>query len=224
MVFSLFSKGIQSKHVNVQDDLTILIDSKKYQSVRHSMVEISSNKTKLNECIDSNEEYRKCGDSCVISCRYASSPSEIEASKNDCAKTECVEGCFCKDGFVRHQNKCILPKECPARSNKSIEAADGDHNTVEHQQRKPFCISNNCECDSGGCAPPPPPPPKPCKPPGCKPSTISIFNHNQAISHGNSHVSHGHPSPPSPPPPPPVHVHVTGIRMSEIFSYLNVFV
>lgn len=67
-------------------------------------------------CVDPvNEVYQKCGSKCVLGCRYATSSVGITISKNDCDKNDCVEGCFCKTGLVRHQDKCILPQECPIR-------------------------------------------------------------------------------------------------------------
>lgn len=67
-------------------------------------------------CADpENEVYQKCGNKCVLGCRYATSSSGITISKHDCEKNDCVEGCFCKTGLVRHQTKCIPASECPIR-------------------------------------------------------------------------------------------------------------
>lgn len=60
-----------------------------------------------------NEVYQECGGKCVLGCRYASSDNTI--SKKDCDKNDCVAGCFCKTGLVRHQSKCIPATECPIR-------------------------------------------------------------------------------------------------------------
>lgn len=67
-------------------------------------------------CADPEREvYQKCGSKCVLGCRYASTSSGITISKHDCEKNDCVEGCFCKTGLVRHQSKCIPALECPIR-------------------------------------------------------------------------------------------------------------
>lgn len=67
-------------------------------------------------CADpENEVYQKCGNKCVLGCRYATSSTGITLAKHDCEKNDCVEGCFCKTGLVRHQNKCIPASECPIR-------------------------------------------------------------------------------------------------------------
>lgn len=69
-------------------------------------------------CADpKNEVYQECGSKCVLGCRYAATSSgvSITISKHDCEKNDCVEGCFCKTGLVRHQTKCIPASECPVR-------------------------------------------------------------------------------------------------------------
>lgn len=68
------------------------------------------------QCLDSvNEVYQECGSKCVLGCRYSSSASVFTAGKHECDKNDCVEGCFCKTGLVRHQSKCIPALECPIR-------------------------------------------------------------------------------------------------------------
>lgn len=64
-----------------------------------------------------NEVYQECGSKCVLGCRYATTSSgfSLTISKHDCEKNDCVEGCFCKTGLVRHQTQCIPALECPVR-------------------------------------------------------------------------------------------------------------
>lgn len=63
-----------------------------------------------------NEVYQECGSKCVLGCRYASvSSGSVTFGKRECDTNDCVEGCFCKTGLVRHQNKCIPALECPIR-------------------------------------------------------------------------------------------------------------
>lgn len=86
---------------------------------------VSSNKTNLKVCADSeNKEYRKCGNKCVLSCRYTLYSSNFSISNDDCDKNACIEGCFCKDGYVRHYDKCILAKECPIRNSRAMESSN----------------------------------------------------------------------------------------------------
>ncbi|GFT45325.1 zonadhesin [Nephila pilipes] len=56
-----------------------------------------------------NEEFKRCGTPCPITCANLTSAHSASSSK------ECVTGCFCKPGYVRGpNNSCILPKDCPA--------------------------------------------------------------------------------------------------------------
>lgn len=117
----------------------------------------SSNSSTFEACIGvENAAYRKCGTKCILGCRFTPNILDVAVTPNDCENSECVEGCFCKDGYVRLEDKCILPKGCPVRSNKSIEFSTG----VPKRIMKPFCGGINT------CKPPPPPPPQPSKP--CK--------------------------------------------------------
>lgn len=78
--------------------------------------DLKSVECEIKVCEDpENEVYQSCGNKCVLGCRYASTSSGITISKHDCEKNDCVEGCFCKTGLVRHQSKCIQPDECPVR-------------------------------------------------------------------------------------------------------------
>lgn len=132
-----------------------MIDFSKYQQINAVNV---TNSSKFQECIGiENAVYQKCGKKCVLGCRFIPNISDLAVTLNDCEAAECIEGCFCKDGFVRLHDKCILPKECPVRSNKSIQLS------TEMPKRiiKPMCGGSN------GCRPTP----KPCK--HCK---IKILN------------------------------------------------
>lgn len=104
----------ETENVNPNDSLTAFIDFKKYQEL--------SNATISKMCADAEtEEYKSCGDKCVLSCQSSASQLGIIVLEKDCGNSTCVEGCFCKDGLVRHQNKCIAAKECPLRSYRAIE-------------------------------------------------------------------------------------------------------
>lgn len=95
--------GFQAEEVNVKDDLTVLIDTKKY-------LELFKRSNEAN-CTE-NEVYQECGAICVLGCRNASSSIGITQSADECKEIECVKGCFCKEGLVRHRDKCILATEC----------------------------------------------------------------------------------------------------------------
>lgn len=56
-------------------------------------------------CFKENEVYDGCGTACPLSC---------DVPFVDTCTEQCVEGCFCEDGYVRDYNDdCILIEECP---------------------------------------------------------------------------------------------------------------
>lgn len=120
---------MQSEHVNNEEDLTLLIDFQKYRQTvnarRHPRNAKSVKQTNSsNVCTDvEKEEYQKCGKNCVLGCRYDSLVSEnvTVTAVDNCNATNCTEGCFCKDGFIRYHHKCIPAAECPTRKTKSID-------------------------------------------------------------------------------------------------------
>ncbi|XP_031617637.1 uncharacterized protein LOC116337335 [Contarinia nasturtii] len=107
---------VSAKHVHVDNEsTTVLIDAKKFLDI--------SQKTNKANCGE-NEEYRECGKKCALSCRYPSSSVEITFSEDVCEKSECVTGCFCKDGLVRSGDKCVQITEClhvQMRSDRAIK-------------------------------------------------------------------------------------------------------
>lgn len=108
--------GIQAESVNTEVESTVLIDSAKF-------LEIFKNSFETSDCSE-NEVYQDCGSKCVLSCRFASSVLEIMRSKEECEQSVCVKGCFCKEGFARHGNKCVAIAECSVqkeRNNKMLE-------------------------------------------------------------------------------------------------------
>lgn len=111
--------GLQSVSVNIEDGPTVLIDFQKYKQLA-----IDPNKQNPELCAAETEEYRKCGNKCVLACRNDSFASKITISRNDCDAAKCIEGCFCKDGLVRNQNRCIPAKECPIRRNRAMDMMD----------------------------------------------------------------------------------------------------
>lgn len=134
--------------MNVQEDVPMLIDLSKYQQIYLANLTNNSNKTTSDVCISmENAEYRKCEKKCVMACGSIPNISDFAVTVRECVKSACIEGCFCEPGFFRYEDKCILPEECPVRSNKSIEL----NTEVPKRIIKPSC-SNGCK-----------PPPKPCK-------------------------------------------------------------
>lgn len=69
-----------------------------------------------SQCLESgNEFYQECGTKCVLGCRYSALPTILPDKQEDCEQNQCFKGCFCKEGFVRDGNRCILASECPSK-------------------------------------------------------------------------------------------------------------
>lgn len=108
--------GFKAQNANGEDESTVLIDTRKF-------LKIFKNSSETSDC-SANEVYQECGSKCVLSCRFVSSALGITRSKEECEQNECVKGCFCKDRFARHGEKCIAIAECSAqkeRNNKMLE-------------------------------------------------------------------------------------------------------
>ena len=60
-----------------------------------------------------NEEFTTCGTSCPSTCRDRDIVGRI------CPEV-CVEGCFCREGYVRKEQngECVLIEQCPGIINK----------------------------------------------------------------------------------------------------------
>ena len=55
-----------------------------------------------------NEEFTTCGSSCPRTCQNWNMVELV-------CPYGCVEGCFCKEGYVRNEGtgECVLPEQCP---------------------------------------------------------------------------------------------------------------
>lgn len=157
--------GLRSEEVNSYQAVTVLIDFEKYQKIHSSVNVLISNGTSSKVCADSeNEEYRKCDNRCVLSCRYVPSIAEMIISKDQCDKENCIGGCFCKNGLIRYQDKCVPARDCPARNGRSTSGSS--EKPMTFWKHFPFFHRPNCG------------------PQGC--GVIEIHNHNEAVSYGNS--------------------------------------
>lgn len=164
---------MQARDVNLEDELTVLIDTKKY-------LEIFTRLNEADNCAE-NEVFQECGSMCILGCRNASSSIGIMLSNDECEKTECVKGCFCNDGLVRHRDKCIAVTECSDRSGKEVQfTTEISDNTGP---MKIFGLLRPQGCGIRGCSVPV------CGPSGCGTQTcgphgcgIHIHNYNEAIN------------------------------------------
>ncbi|XP_046389468.1 hemocytin isoform X2 [Ischnura elegans] len=85
-------------------------------------------------CAD-GKVYSTCGPTMQLTCGSA-----VESAVSPLAKPVfCVEGCFCPEGTLAHNGKCIQPSECPCQLRGKL-FAPGD--TVPSD-------CNTCRCESG---------------------------------------------------------------------------
>lgn len=125
---------------------TVLIDFENYRQAIDSKNHLA-NKT---ECDDlKNEEYQMCGKACVLNCRSDSTATKFIVSNEKCDLNKCVEGCFCKAGFVRYQAKCVPIAECPkkTRRNKAMNF-DAEPNAdaqikIQNENKVPSQVQEN---------------------------------------------------------------------------------
>lgn len=68
-------------------------------------------------CTEPNMEWLSCGPRCYQTCAFQ--PRGVRKTRAVCenvSSTGCYVGCFCKSGYVRINEKCILPIDCPGKS------------------------------------------------------------------------------------------------------------
>lgn len=68
-------------------------------------------------CPEENMEWMTCGPRCYQTCAFQ--PRGAKEGRAVCepvanAQAGCYPGCYCKSGFVRLHDKCILPVDCPS--------------------------------------------------------------------------------------------------------------
>lgn len=119
--------GFEAKQSSLNEDLVTYIDYEKFlkndgnqRYRRHATKANFNERAEYHERYQEpvcpvNEIYQACGSKCVLGCRYANTTEGIKISRNECDKSDCLAGCFCENGLVRHRSKCILASECPIR-------------------------------------------------------------------------------------------------------------
>ncbi|XP_070499771.1 serine protease inhibitor swm-1-like [Chironomus tepperi] len=68
-------------------------------------------------CNKANEYYNACGPRCQQTCSFQQriSGGNTRAICESIFSGSCHPGCYCQDGYVRFNDKCIKPVECPTR-------------------------------------------------------------------------------------------------------------
>jgi hypothetical protein len=67
-------------------------------------------------CTDDNMEWNSCGPRCYQTCAFQ--PRGSRQSRAICelaSTTNCYPGCFCASGYVKLNEKCVLPVDCPSK-------------------------------------------------------------------------------------------------------------
>lgn len=115
--------GFEAKETSLNENLVTYIDYEKFlkndedqRFRRQTTNPIFSETAEYQELVcPLNEVYQACGSKCVLGCRFANTTAGITISRQECNKSDCLAGCFCENGLVRHQSKCIPASECPIR-------------------------------------------------------------------------------------------------------------
>lgn len=68
-------------------------------------------------CTDENMEWNSCGPRCYQTCAFQPRATQ-RRSRAVCetmTASGCHAACFCKSGYVRLNDKCVLPMDCPSK-------------------------------------------------------------------------------------------------------------
>lgn len=65
-----------------------------------------------NKTCSENEIFIKCGPRCYQTCTFQS--VNVRSSRVAC-DSPCIPGCYCASGYVRFNEKCVLPDSCPSK-------------------------------------------------------------------------------------------------------------
>ncbi|KAK3102092.1 hypothetical protein FSP39_008657 [Pinctada imbricata] len=84
------------------------------------------------KCDDPNMEYKESGQRCTPTC-------VDQNMNNDSCSDEGISGCFCKDGFVLSDMKCVQKSECGCRDVK------GQYYPIGHIKKSSSCVPSE-EC------------------------------------------------------------------------------
>ncbi|KAL4222951.1 Mucin-5B [Mactra antiquata] len=86
-----------------------------------------------------NQVHKECGSMCQKTCQ-----SPVAA----CETHDCIDGCFCPDDMVLHNDKCIQKSECPCSLNNK-EYKSGD--VVPKECNKCTCMNGAWQCTNKKC-------------------------------------------------------------------------
>lgn len=107
-----FKEGVtmQARQSYVEDDNEISTDL--------PAEEVSSTTVHFTQmaCLEDHMVWSSCGPRCYQTCAFQ--PRGSRRSRAICesvVSTNCYAGCFCESGYVRLNDKCVLPIDCPSK-------------------------------------------------------------------------------------------------------------
>ena len=72
-------------------------------------------------CTIDHQEWMSCGPRCYQTCAFQPRGSRVSRAICEVASvSNCYPGCFCASGYVRLNERCVLPVECPSEYFKSL--------------------------------------------------------------------------------------------------------
>ena len=67
-------------------------------------------------CTEENTEYNPCGPRCYQTCAFQPKGArQARAVCESASSNGCYPGCHCRSGYVKLNDKCILPIFCPSK-------------------------------------------------------------------------------------------------------------
>lgn len=120
LFFLLFVSVISADNeVEVENTTTTMSDEVPMKFLRQNDDSESSTVhfTELACSVDENAEYLTCGPRCQATCGFQPRDARRD-SRAVCTTANdsgCYPGCFCKSGYVKLNDRCVLPVNCPRK-------------------------------------------------------------------------------------------------------------
>jgi hypothetical protein len=113
---------IQARQNEVEEELEIEAELTDEPVVTSSTTETTTTTAHFTQlaCTGQHMEWNSCGPRCYQTCAFQ--PQDVRRSRAVCEtpnSSGCHAGCFCKSGFVRFNEKCVLPVDCPSKLNEN---------------------------------------------------------------------------------------------------------
>lgn len=120
-----FEAGVTMKSRKNDIDYEIKVDEISVEEVlaneNQQIQEVSTTSTTTLHftqmaCDGEHMEWNSCGPRCYQTCAFQPRGSRQSRAICESASTSnCYPGCFCASGYVRLNEKCVLPVDCPSK-------------------------------------------------------------------------------------------------------------